>query len=353
MVQTLRRVFLTLLFLSVSTSNTFSMSGEETQEQDSPIDIMGTVSDHNSFELPFYHIPLPRLFLMKDAEGNISFEGFWSTEGAVESGLFMEEHHVLEPTQGAHIVIDFSITSHLVYFWIGMVLAVWLTMNMARRYKKGVGRNVEPKGAFQNVFEVLFVFIRDDIARDNIDDHKSDRYVPYLFTVFMGITFMNLFGLFPWAATATADITVTAVLAVITFFITQFSGTKDYWGHVFWFPGVPVLVKLIMIPVEVVGLFTKPFALAIRLFANMMSGKIMIIAILGLVFIFAEMYGSFTGYTIGALFSVPMTAILYFLKAFVALLQAYIFTLLSAVFIGMAAEDHHAGEEGYYVEHID
>ncbi len=353
MVQTLRRVFLTLLFLSVSTPNTFALSSEEAEEQDSPIDIMGTVADHHAFDLPFYKVPLPRIFLLQDEEGKAGISAFWSTEQAVESGSFVEVDHALVPAGESKILIDFSITSHLVYFWFGMILAVWLTMNMARRYKKGVGRSVEPKGAFQNVFEILFVFVRDEIARDNIDDRKSDKYVPYLFTVFMGVSFMNLFGLFPWAATATADITVTAVLALITFFITQFSGTKDYWGHIFWFPGVPTLVKLIMIPVEVVGMFTKPFALAIRLFANMMSGKIMIISILGLVFIFAEMYGSFTGYAIGALFSVPMTAILYFLKAFVSLLQAYIFTLLSAVFIGMAAEGHDAEEEGYYVEHVE
>lgn len=352
MVQNLRRVFLTLLFLSISTPNSFAASGEEAQEGN-PIDIMGTVADHDYFNFFSVKIPLPRIFYIEDAQGNQSVEAFWSTAQAAESELFEEHDHAIEAVNGAKIIVDFSITSHLVYFWFGMGLTVLLTMYMSARYKKGIGRNVEPKGALQNVFEVLFVFVRDDIARDNIDDSKSDRYVPYLFTAFMGIAFMNLFGLLPWAATATADITVTAVLAVITFFITQFSGTKDHWGHVFWFPGVPLGVKLIMIPVEVIGLFTKPFALAIRLFANMMSGKIMIIAILGLVFIFAEMYGSITGYTIGALFSVPMTAILYFLKAFVALLQAYIFTLLSAVFIGMAAEDHHHEEEGYHLEHVE
>jgi len=166
----------------------------------------------------------------------------------------------------------------------------------------------------------------------------------------MTIAFMNVFGLLPWSATATADITVTAALAICTFVITQFSGTKNHWGHVFWFPGVPFGVKILMIPVEIIGLFTKPFALAIRLFANMMSGKIMIIAILGLIFIFNDMFGSTAAYGI-SVFSVILTAVLYILKLFVSLLQAYIFTLLSAVFIGMAAESEEDDEEHYYAEH--
>ena len=195
------------------------------------------------------------------------------------------------------------------------------------------------------------MFIRDDVARANIDDHKADKYVPYFFTMFMGIAFMNLFGLLPWAATATADLTVTATLALMTFVITQFSGTKDYWGHIFWFPGVPTWVRAILTPVEILGVFTKPFALAIRLFANMLSGKIMIIAILGLIFIFAELFGTVGAYGISVV-SVTLTVVLYALKVFVGLLQAYIFTLLSAVFIGMAAEDHHHDEEEYHVEHV-
>ena len=155
--------------------------------------------------------------------------------------------------------------------------------------------------------------------------------------MFMSITFMNVLvyyrgqpQLLPTYFRNTS----------IYLFITQFSGTKDHWQHVFWFPGVPLGVKFLTIPVELIGLFTKPFALAIRLFANMMSGKIMIIAILGLIFIFNDMYGSVAAYSVSIL-SVAMTSILYVLKLLVALLQAYIFTLLSAVFIGMAAEEHN------------
>ena len=348
MIQTLRRVFLTLLFLSVSTSNTFAA---EEKEGGSPLDVLGTVADHDYFNFFSLHIPLPKLIFLQDADGNTSFEVFGSTESAAASELFDDVDHALVPTNGGHVVLDLSITSHLVYFWFGMGLAVWFTIAMSNRYKKGIGKDVEPKGTLHNIFEVLFVFIRDDVARANIDDHKADKYVPYFFTMFMGIAFMNLFGLLPWAATATADLTVTATLAVMTFIITQFSGTKDYWGHIFWYPGVPTWVRAILTPVEILGVFTKPFALAIRLFANMISGKIMIIAILGLIFIFAELFGTIGAYGISVV-SVTLTVVLYALKVFVGLLQAYIFTLLSAVFIGMAAEDHDHAEEHYNAEHV-
>ncbi len=350
MSKTLRRVFLTLLFLAINHVNI--LAADAASGEDEPVlDVMGTVSDHDYLKVPWGKIYLPRLVVWEDAEGTTNFDAAINTKALIEKGNFEDVDGVAVPVDGGSVVIDFSITSHLIYFWLGMILAVWLTMSMAKRYKKGVGREVEPKGALQNIFEVLFVFIRDDVARSNIDPSKADKYVPYFFTMFMGIAFMNLFGLFPWAATATADLTVTATLAVITFFITQFSGTKDYWGHIFWFPGVPTWVRAILTPVEILGVFTKPFALAIRLFANMLSGKIMIISILGLIFIFADFFGPVAGYGV-SIISVALTVVLYALKVFVALLQAYIFTLLSAVFIGMAAEDHDHGEEHYNAEHV-
>ena len=307
-------------------------------ESESPIDIMGTVADHDYFTFFGTKLYLPRLFLWKDANGTIQFSNYGSTKEALESGVFEQVDYVIKPVNGS-ILVDFSLTSHLIYFWFGLGALALFILFAGSRYKKGIGASTAPKGALQNLFEIFYEFIRDEVAKPNIEGEKYKKYVSYLFTMFMSIAFMNSFGLLPWAATATADITVTAVLALFTFFITQFSGTKDHWQHVFWFPGVPLGVKFLMIPVELIGLFTKPFALAIRLFANMMSGKIMIIAILGLIFIFNDMYGTVAAYSVSIL-SVAMTSILYVLKLFVALLQAYIFTLLSAVFIGMAAEEH-------------
>ncbi|MCW9707374.1 F0F1 ATP synthase subunit A [Fodinibius salsisoli] len=339
MLQAFRRVFVTLLiFLLVAPIVNAEQAGED--ESGSPIDVMGKVVDHHSLALPGADLPLPRILLV---DGEWSF--YWSTHAAVESGDFVEENHALVPAGGGEVALDMSITSHLMYVWFGVLLTLLLTIAMARRYKRGEGRETEPKGWFQNLFEIIFVFVQDEIAKQNISDDKYKKFVPYLFAVFVSITFMNLFGLLPWGATATADITVTAILAFITFVITQWNGSKDHWEHVFWFPGVPPLMRIILTPIEIIGLFTKPFALAVRLFANMLSGKVMIICILGLIFIFADIFGTVAGVGV-SLFSVPLTAVLYILKAFVGVLQAYIFTLLSAVFIGMAAEEHGAHEEG-------
>ncbi|NIT61825.1 MAG: F0F1 ATP synthase subunit A [Aliifodinibius sp.] len=339
MLRACRRLFVTLLLVLFFTPLTEASDKATKDSEGAPIDVVGKVVDHHELAVLGYYVPLPRIFLV---------EGDWfvysSTESAIESGEFEKKDGTLVPANGAEITMDFSITSHLMYVWFGLILTVWITVAMARKYKQGVGRKTEPKGWFQNLFEIVFVFVRDDIAKQNISDSKYQKFVPYLFTVFIGISFMNLFGLLPWGATATADITVTGVLAAFTFFITQWNGSKDHWEHVFWFPGVPGWMRIILTPIEIIGLFTKPFALAVRLFANMLSGKIMIICILGLIFIFADLFGSFAGIGM-SLFAVPLTVALYVLKAFVGLLQAYIFTLLSAVFIGMAAEEH-AHEEG-------
>ncbi|WP_246075078.1 F0F1 ATP synthase subunit A [Gracilimonas mengyeensis] len=322
-------------------------------EEEPVIDVMGTVLDHDYLKTPFGKIYLPRIFYWEDASGQTHLNAYGSTKKAEQSELFeLAESGAIVPSGGGHILIDMSITSHLAFVWFSVIIVMIVTFIVAGKYKRGVGKETEPKGAFQNIFEILFEFIRDHVAKDNIPDHKYKRYVPYLFAVFTSIALMNLFGLLPWAATATADLTVTATLAAISFFVIQFSGTKDHWAHVFWFPGVPGWSRIILTPVEILGLFTKPFALAIRLFANMLSGKMMIIAILGLIFIFADLFGPVGGYGMAGFLAVPLTAAIYFLKAFVALLQAYVFTILTAVFIGMAAEDHEHDEEGYHVEHV-
>ncbi len=344
MIQAFRRVFITaviILTICPSVQSAQQAEPEHTTapvEEGAPIDVMGQVRNHNFLTVAGNHIPLPRIFLI---EGEWFF--YLTTEAAVESGNFILEHHTLIPAAGGEITLDLSITSHLIYFWFGFGLTILITLIMARKYKRGTGRETEPEGWFQNIFESTFLFIRDNVAKNNIPGNKYKKFVPYLFTVFVGIFFMNVFGLFPWGATATADITVTAVLALFTFVLTQWNGTKDHWEHIFWFPGVPKWVRIILTPVEFIGLFTKPFALCIRLFANMLSGKIMIICFLGLIFIFAELFGAIAGWSI-SLFAVPLTVGIYILKTFVALIQAYIFTLLSAVFIGMAVEEHESHE---------
>ncbi|MDX1671049.1 MAG: F0F1 ATP synthase subunit A [Balneolaceae bacterium] len=331
----LRPLLLTVLILVFSSPALNAFYQDDTEgSKDVPIDVVGKVQDHNYLTVAGYEIPLPRIYWTESG-----WYFFLTPQQAVESGKFVEVEHSLVPAEETHILLDLSITSHLMYVWFGVGLTLWITFAMARRYRRGIGRETEPKGWFQNLFEITFVFVRDDITKTNIPDDKYEGYVPYIYGVFVSIFFMNIFGLFPWGTTATADITVTATLAAITFVITQWSGTKEHWEHVFWFPGVPAWVRLFLTPVEFIGLFTKPFALAVRLFANMLSGKIMIICVLGLIFIFAEYFGNLFGIGV-SLVSVPLTVALYVLKAFVGLLQAYIFALLSAVFIGMAAESH-------------
>lgn len=320
---------------SVSDQVNDAASASDTDPAEPVIDVMGKVIDHDYLVILGATIPLPRIFLV---EGEWYF--YTNTQSALNSGEFQQVDGSIVRADGTPVSLDMSITSHLMYVWFGLILSLIFTVWAARRYRRGIGRSVEPKGTVQNIFEVFFVFIRDDIAKEYISPDKYKRYVPYLFSVFMAITFMNLFGLLPWGVSATADLTVTATLAGITFFITQFSGSKDYWRHVFLFPGVHPLIRIILTPVEILGLFTKPFALAIRLFANMLSGKILIVCILGLIFIFTDIFGPLIGVGSSVVW-VSLTAALYILKAFIALLQAYIFTLLSAVFIGMAAEEHH------------
>jgi len=333
MIKIMRRAAAIVLFLLAYSPNV--IASDVNNDQESVIDVMGKVSNHDYFELPWTKVYLPRIVL---SEGEWFF--YSSTKSAIDSGEFITEDDVLVRANGSEITLDMSITSHLIYVWLGLILTIIITIFAGKKYKSGNGRTSEPKGALLNMFEVLFVFIRDDIAKEFIPDDKYEKFVPYLFTIFMAIAFMNLFGLLPWGAAATANLTVTATLALITFALTQINGTKDHWQHVFVYPGVPAWTRIILTPVEILGLFTKPFALAIRLFANMLSGKIMIVSILGLIFIFTDLFGAYIGVGTGV-FWVLLTTALYFLKVLVALIQAYVFTLLSAVFIGMAAEEHH------------
>jgi F-type H+-transporting ATPase subunit a len=343
MIQILRR--LTVVWVLLLIYSPVLAAADADNEQESVIDVVGKVSNHDYFELPGYKLYLPRIFL---AGGEWYF--FANTKKTIESGQFIQTEEGIVRTDGAEISLDMSITSHLIYVWFGFILTFLITLWASRRYKRGIGTKTEPRGAWHNIFEVLFVFVRDDIAREFIPHDKYKKFVPYLFTIFMAIAFMNLFGLLPWAAAATANLTVTATLAIITFVLTQVNGSKDHWEHVFLFPGVPGWSRIILTPVEFLGLFTKPFALAIRLFANMLSGKIMIVSILGLIFIFTDLFGAAIGVGSG-IFWVLLTAALYFLKALVALIQAYVFTLLSAVFIGMAAEEHHHDHDETSVAH--
>jgi F-type H+-transporting ATPase subunit a len=225
--------------------------------------------------------------------------------------------------------LDFSITKNVFSMFLSVIILFVLFFFTAKNYKNS---NLVPKG-IAGFLEPLVTFVRDDIAIPNIGK-KADKYTPYLLTVFFFVWINNLIGLipfFPFSSNLTGNIFFTFVLAFITFLVTLFSGNKNYWSHILM-PPVPKLLYPIMIPIEIIGIFTKPFALMIRLFANITAGHIIILSLVSLIFIF----NSVAVAPISGVFVLFMSV----LELIVAALQAYVFTLLTALFIGQAVEDH-------------
>lgn len=230
-----------------------------------------------------------------------------------------------------HRFYDLSITKNIAAMLIGVIIMLIIFIAAAKKYKSTGIRS--PKG-FWNLLESLVIFVRDEIAIPNIGSHNYKKYMPYMLTIFFFIWITNLLGLLPSAANVTGNISVALVLASFTFIITTVNGNKSYWAHIFKTPGVPLWLAPIMIPVEILGLFTKPISLMIRLFANITAGHIILLSIINLIFILGTVY-------VGAI-SVPFGAFMFILKLLVSFLQAYIFTLLSAIYIGAAVvDDHH------------
>ncbi|MBM3431445.1 MAG: F0F1 ATP synthase subunit A [Bacteroidetes bacterium] len=235
-------------------------------------------------------------------------------------------------------VYDLSMTRNVVQMLIALILFVWIMLKVAAKYKKGEGVTSAPRG-MQGLLEPVITFVRDEVAKPNLG-HKSDKYLPYLLTVFFFILVNNIFGLIPGSANVTGNIAFTAVLGLISFVVILLSSNSHYWGHIFNPPGVPMGVKLILVPVEFLSVFIKPFALIIRLFANMVAGHIIIICLISLIFIFGEL-SVYAGWGASPL-AVGFTVFIYFIEVLVAFLQAFIFTMLTAVFIGQAFEGEHA-----------
>jgi F-type H+-transporting ATPase subunit a len=226
--------------------------------------------------------------------------------------------------------LDFSITKNVFSMLISVIILFLLFTKVARSYNKNTQA---PKG-IAGFMEPLILFVRDDIAIPNIGEKKYEKFMPYLLTVFFFIWINNLIGLipfFPFSSNLTGNIIFTMVLALITFVITTLNANKDYWKHIL-LPPVPKALYPIMIPIEIIGMFTKPFALMIRLFANITAGHIIILSLVSLIFIFKTVWIS----PVSGVFVIFMTT----LELLVAALQAYVFTLLSALFIGMAVEEH-------------
>ncbi|TBR18272.1 MAG: ATP synthase F0 subunit A [Chitinophagaceae bacterium] len=237
-------------------------------------------------------------------------------------------------------ILDLSLTRNVVQMILALTLLVWVMISIANLYKKGAGVKVAPTG-MQNLMEPVITFVRDEVAKPNLG-HKYEKYLPYLLTVFFFILINNIFGLIPGTANVTGNIAFTVVLGIISFVVILASSKKHYWGHIFNPPGMPLGIKFILVPVEVLSLFIKPMALIIRLFANMVAGHIIIICLISLIFIFAGL-NVYAGWGT-SIFSIAFTVFIYFIEILVAFIQAFIFAMLTAVFIGQAYEGEHHDE---------
>ncbi|GAL65266.1 F0F1 ATP synthase subunit A [Jejuia pallidilutea] len=241
---------------------------------------------------------------------------------------FDEDHHATN----AHKVLDFSITKSVFGILLVGILMIVAFTSLARQYRKkaiptGLGRVLEP----------LVLYVRDEIARPNIGDKYYRRFTGYLLTVFFFIWVLNLLGLTPIGFNVTGQIAVTAALAIFTLIIYTFSGNKGYWGHMLWMPGVPVLIRPVLAIIELAGAFLiKPFSLLVRLFANISAGHIVVMSLIAIMVV---MKNELTAGGATAL-SFVLAMFITLIEVLVAFLQAYIFTMLSALFIGMAVADH-------------
>ena len=251
-------------------------------------------------------------------------EKIYQLNDGASSLEFDEQHHPLNAVKP----IDVSITKNVFSMLLSLVLLLTLFGAAGKSARKNPGA---PRGILA-FLEPIIVFIREDIIIPNVGEKKYKTYIPYLITIFFFIFFNNLLGLIPGGANVTGNIAVTLVLSVFTLLVTNFSANKAYWKHIF-LPPVPLALYPIMVPIEVIGVLTKPFALMIRLFANITAGHIIILSLISLIFVFKSIFI--------APVSVGFVLFMYTLELLVALLQAYIFTLLSALFIGQAIEEHH------------
>lgn len=268
-----------------------------------------------------------------------SYEGLHLEKGMTEK---------LVADNGAK-VYDFSITKNVLSMLISVVLLLWIMLSVAGKYKKN-GVMTAPKG-MQNAMEPVIGFIRDEVAKPNLG-HKYKRYMPLLLTIFFFIWINNMLGLLPGGANFTGNVAVTACLAVISFIVMIASANKHFWRHLLNPPGVPLGIKFLLVPIEIISLFIKPVALIIRLFANILAGHIVILSVISMIFIFGGL-SKVAGWGFAPV-SMAFTIFMFFLELMVAAIQAFIFTNLTAVFVGQAIEEAHHHDhlhEDYHAEH--
>lgn len=334
----LRPVFL-FLFVAFSAAAFASDVGEESETEF----ILHHVQDSHQWHFATVGhtditLPLPVILYSSDRGIEVfSSSSFFDEahEPVPYQGYEIDEHNDIVPLEAGRTVYDFSITKNVASLFISLIVLLLVFIGIARRYQNNP--KTPPRG-IQSFFEPIIVFVRDEIAIPSIGARKYRRFMPYLLTLFFFIWFNNLLGLLPGAANLTGNIAVTLVLAVLTFIITNVNGNKEYWKHLAP-PGVPWPILIIMIPVEILGLFTKPFSLMIRLFVSITAGHIVILSLIALPFLFDS-------FAIGVGSSLIIVFI-NLIELLVATIQAYIFTLFSAMYIGAAVAEHqhHTEEE--------
>ena len=329
----LRAIFSILLLSSLSAISTPVLASETEEKEAEKFNISEIIMHHVMDDHVWHfsdHFVLPLPVIVYTSERGL--ESF-------SSGNFFDDHHQPKEYNGYklehnHItlngnpVFDISITKNVAMLLLTVLLVTLVMTRVAAAYKKNVGK--APSG-LQSFIEPIIIFVRDEVVKPNIG-HKYEAYLPYMLTLFFFILFGNLLGLLPGAGNLTGNIAVTSTLAIFTLLITNFNGNKAYWGHIFWTPGVPLVMRWIILPVEIVGIFTKPLSLMVRLFVAITAGHIVLLSLICLAFIFSS-------YWVG-IGSSLMVLFISLIELLVAGIQAYVFTLFSSLYIGMAIADH-------------
>jgi F-type H+-transporting ATPase subunit a len=320
---------LNFLFSSVVVAQADSQEAEPKEE----FDVLHHILDSHKWEFWEGHygtVFLP-VIVYSDARGLDVFSSanfYDETHKLIEYDGYVLEHEHISLADGGS-VLDLSITKNVAALIMNAIIMLLVFTAVARGFKKNAGK--APSG-IQSLFEPIIIYIRDEVIKPNIG-HGYEKYVPYLLSLFFFIWFGNLIGLMPGAANLTGNIAVTAVLAIFTFIITNISGNANYWKHIFWTPGVPLPIRFIILPVEIIGLFTKPISLMIRLFVAISAGHIVILSLIAMAFIFSS-------YVVGIGSSIILVFI-NLIEILVASIQAYVFTIFTSVYIGLATEEAH------------
>ncbi len=273
---------------------------------------------------------------MNEHHEHIAYKGNYEykiIEGKVKIVKIVDATEVVD-VEASKALWDFSITKNVASLFISVLILLVVLLTAAGAYKK-TGVTSAPKGV-QSFMEPIVLFVRDEVAIPNIGKKKFAKYMPFLLTIFFLVLTNNFLGLipfFPGGANVSGNIAFTMTLAVCVFVVVNLSANKSYWEHIFWMPGMHWSMKLFLAPIELIGVFTKPISLMIRLFANITAGHILVLSLICLIFIFKTVYAS--------AIAVPFAVFIGLIELLVAFLQAYIFTMLSAMYIGMATEEHH------------